>query len=86
VEHEHVPGPGEPGLQTRNQRRVELDRHDEPGAIGQRCGEDAGSGAELDDAIPRRNPGSVDQRGREPGASQEMLRPTAANRAAPGCP
>ena len=73
LEHRDVVGVGEAVHELGRERSVDLDGQDSRAALGDRRGERARPGAELDDVIGRRDPGVGREVTRDRGAFEEVL-------------
>ena len=85
VEHDDVGRSGEPSRETTHELRVELDGEDVRRTIGERLGEDAATGAELDDPIVVVDAGVGDELRRQPGVTEKVLTEVPVTAPAAGC-
>src|SRR5204863_5914687 len=73
LNHAHARMGGEPPAEPLRQPGIELDRDHASGRVGERCGQPAGAGADLDHEIGSRDARRGDHLGGEAGAPKEML-------------
>ena len=85
MQHDDVGPTGEPSRETTHELRVELDGEDVRRTLGERLGEDAATGAELDHPIVAVDAGVGDELRRQPGVTEKVLTEVPVTAPAAGC-